>query len=119
MIASSARGGLSEAAMFGRLRRRWHNLARAKPGKRFQNRYYGRRQRPSGALVKLAYVVLGTLLVIAGVALLPAPGPGALVIVLGAALLAEESLAVARVCDAAEVKIRAWLRWMRRSRKRA
>ena len=101
--------------MFGRLRRRWHNLARAKPGKRFQNRYYERKQHRSSPLVKCAYVVLGTLLMIAGIALLPAPGPGMLVIVLGAALLAQESLLDARACDATEMKLRAWLRRARRA----
>ena len=100
--------------MFGGLRRRWRNLARAKPGERFQNRYYDRKERRSSPLVKCAYVVLGTLLVIAGIALLPAPGPGMLVVVFGAALLAEESLMVARLCDATEMKLRAWLRRARR-----
>ena len=38
--------------------------------------------------------------------MLVAPGPGILVLVLGAAMVAQESLPVARFLDAAEVRIR-------------
>ena len=105
--------------MFGELRRHLKDLARAKPGERFRDRYYGREAQRPHPLVKCAYVVLGVLLVLAGVVLLPAPGPGMLVVLIGAALLARESLLVARACDSAELKVRTWLRWVRRARKRA
>lgn len=45
-------------------------------------------------------------IIVAGVVLLPAPGPGTLVIVFGTALLAEESLLVAKLLDACEIRAR-------------
>jgi hypothetical protein len=56
---------------------------------------------------------------LAGIVLLPAPGPGMVVVLVGAAMLARESLVVARACDSAEMKVRTWLRRLRRARKRA
>jgi uncharacterized protein (TIGR02611 family) len=105
--------------MFGSLRRHWKDLVRTKPGERFRNRYYGRKKERPSPLVKAVYVVLGTVLMLAGIVLLPAPGPGMLVVLVGAAMLARESLFVARVCDCTEMKVRTWLRRVRRARKRA
>jgi hypothetical protein len=48
----------------------------------------------------------GVAVLVAGAAMLVAPGPGILVFVLGAALVAEESLWVARLLDRAELGIR-------------
>ena len=96
--------------MFGTFRRQWHDLTKAKPGSRFQNRYHGCKGRRENPALKVCYIALGTLILVVGLVLLPAPGPGALVMFLGAAMLAEELLWVARACDAAEVKIRALLR---------
>jgi uncharacterized protein (TIGR02611 family) len=104
--------------MFGRLMQQWRDLTTAKPGRRFQNRYYARKKRRSNPLVKLVYLVLGAVLTIAGIVLLPAPGPGFLVIFVGAAMLAEESLLIAHACDWAEVKARAVLKRARRAWKR-
>lgn len=95
--------------MLGRLRKQWRDLRKGKPGRRFQNRYYGRKEQRSNPFTKLLYLVIGTLLTLAGIVLLPAPGPGFLVILVGAAMLAQESLLVARVCDWAEVKARSLL----------
>ena len=105
--------------MFGKLRRQWQDLVRAKPGERFRNRYYGRKEERPSPLVKCIYVVLGILLMLAGIVLMPAPGPGMVVVLFGAAMLARESLVVARACDSTELKVRTWLRRVRRARKRA
>jgi hypothetical protein len=51
-------------------------------------------------------IVAGTLLLAVGLVMLVAPGPGILVVVLGGALLAEESQLIARFLDWAEVGIR-------------
>jgi hypothetical protein len=48
----------------------------------------------------------GTLLFALGLVMLVAPGPGILVVVVGGALIAEESLLMARALDWSEVKIR-------------
>jgi hypothetical protein len=51
-------------------------------------------------------ILAGSALIAAGLFMLVAPGPGLLVLVLGGALIAEESAPMARLLDAAEVRIR-------------
>ena len=87
-------------------RKLWRRLIDGKPGSRFQERYLRRRQTPSGRLRKCLVIVAGALLVIVGIILLPAPGPGALIMLAGATLIAQESLAAARVLDRVELRLR-------------
>ncbi|HWI35270.1 MAG TPA: PGPGW domain-containing protein [Burkholderiales bacterium] len=57
-------------------------------------------------------IVAGALIALAGIVLLPLPGPGMLVIALGALLVAEESLSVAKALDALERRARPFIeRW--------
>lgn len=86
--------------------RQWRDMTKIEPGKRFQNRYYRRRERRCTPLVKPFYMLLGAMILISGLILMPAPGPGCLVALIGATMLAEESLAVARTLDSMEVKAR-------------
>jgi hypothetical protein len=59
-------------------------------------------------------VGIGMLLLAAGLAMLVLPGPGLLVGLLGAALIAGESLSVARLLDRLDVCVTAlWKRWRR------
>jgi uncharacterized protein (TIGR02611 family) len=51
-------------------------------------------------------ILLGLVIIAGGVVLLPAPGPGWLVIGAGAALLAREFLFLARFLDRLEVRLR-------------
>ncbi len=96
--------------MIDALKKRWAYLRDGAPGERFQ-RYYRRRQqqRSSGAL-RMLLLCAGILLIIIGIILLPAPGPGTLIVAVGAALLAGESAKVARFLDRAECWGRAQLR---------
>jgi hypothetical protein len=55
---------------------------------------------------KWLVIAAGALAVLAGLALLPLPGPGMIVIALGAVLIAEESRGAARGLDWLEVKVR-------------
>lgn len=55
--------------------------------------------------------MLGVAIIAVGVIALPAPGPGTLVLAIGGALMARESLAVARALDWLEVKLRRAARW--------
>jgi hypothetical protein len=100
------------------LKKNWTELSRERPGRRFQNRH--RKQDRSGSgtsrALKLAAAIA---LLVGGAVLLVVPGPGSVLIVIGAALLAEESRIVARFMDRAEVRTRRWIRgahawWMRR-----
>ena len=60
----------------------------------------------------------GVSLVVVGLVLVPAPGPGWLVVFAGAGLLAQESLALARSLDAMELRVRSWIPGGRKARQR-
>jgi uncharacterized protein (TIGR02611 family) len=92
--------------MFGRFMQQWKDATRARPGERFQNRYYRRENRRATRLMKTLKLAIGTALVVVGAILLPAPGPGFLVIFIGATMIAEESLLVAKALDGAELEAR-------------
>ena len=97
--------------MFENLKKTWHMLRNAEPGKRFQeyNRHHqaGRRSQVS----KVLSVVVGVVIVAVGLVALPAPGPGMLVIAIGAAFIARESRVVAKALDWLELRIRALAKW--------
>jgi uncharacterized protein (TIGR02611 family) len=97
--------------MFGALRQNWRDLLAGRPGKRFQERYQRRTEKRGGALRKGFLLTGGILVIAAGVILLPAPGPGLLVIAVGASMVAEESLTAARILDLAEVRVRRICAW--------
>ncbi len=91
--------------MFKQARRRWRLLENAKPGDRFE-RTYRSQQEGRSPLRKVVSIVIAFAIVVAGIILLPAPGPGMLVVALGLGLLAREFLIVARVLDWLEPKLR-------------
>jgi uncharacterized protein (TIGR02611 family) len=98
--------------MLRRLRKSWHDFKKLEPGKRFQQRY---RQGPkAGKLRKLLFLGGGTLIMIAGLFSLPAPGPGFLILFVGAGLVAQQSLIAARALDWTELRVRRLLAWARR-----
>jgi uncharacterized protein (TIGR02611 family) len=100
--------------MIDQLKRQWHELKDGEPGTRFQDQYR-RRQAAARSPARRGAVVGGGLVVLAaGVFFLPAPGPGFLVIALGAAMVAQESLVAARASDWTEVRLRALVSWARR-----
>ncbi len=88
------------------VRKAWQDLKRGEPGRRFQSRYERAHRAARGGLRKWSLIVAGLLLVLAGVAFLPLPGPGMLIIAAGAVLMAEESLSAARALDWLERKAR-------------
>ncbi|HEY0972862.1 MAG TPA: PGPGW domain-containing protein [Solimonas sp.] len=92
--------------MFDHLKDSWQALRGSTPGERFQ-RYHAQRQgRRLHAAARIAQLTLGALIVLIGIVLLPAPGPGTLVVLAGACILARESATVARALDRLEVKAR-------------
>lgn len=91
----------------GRAKRSWRHFASSKPGDRFQVRYYYRKQRGSGRLSRIFNIVVGSALVIFSAFFGWAPGPGIVTFVIGLALIGGEFLAVARLLDWAEVRLRA------------
>ena len=92
--------------MSGKLREQWRELREAPAGKRFRLRYEGRARERKTVWARVLWSALAVILIVAGIVALPLPGPGTVVIALGLALLAQESLVVARFCDRAELAIR-------------
>ncbi|HMM68350.1 MAG TPA: PGPGW domain-containing protein [Dokdonella sp.] len=100
--------------MFEDTRSTWKTFASRTPGTRFRARYRRRSERPSGTVRKYAIIGIGLVLMLIGVALLVLPGPGILMLLLGAGLIAEESLIAARGLDRIELWItRRVQRWRR------
>jgi uncharacterized protein (TIGR02611 family) len=61
---------------------------------------------------RIVVAILGTVIILAGIALLPLPGPGWLIIFLGLGLLASEFDWAKRVLDYAKKKVGAWTDWV-------
>ena len=55
-------------------------------------------------------ILAGALLSVVGIILMPAPGPGFLVVIAGASLIAQESLVAAKLLDRAELFARGMTR---------
>ena len=87
------------------LREQWRHFIARPSGRRFQMRYRQRREKPSGTWRKIVLMSLGTGLVLLGIVMIVLPGPGLLAILVGAALIAQESLVASRVLD----RIDLWL----------
>jgi hypothetical protein len=82
-------------------------LLRGAPGRRFRALHRVRRGRHP--LLKAATISAGVLLMLLGVLLIATPGPGSLALLLGAGLVASESLAFARALDRLELRVRSLL----------
>lgn len=85
---------------------RWHAVKTGVPGQRFRRRYYRRRETNRGALMRSLQFLVGIVLIPVGLFFMPAPGPGILILLVGATLAARESLMIARALDAGEVAVR-------------
>jgi hypothetical protein len=86
------------------LKRRWRRLRAGQPGARFQRQYRENRESRKSGLHRWGAVAAGAGLILVGIILLFIPGPGLLFIATGGAVLATESLAVARVLDWLEIR---------------
>jgi hypothetical protein len=94
--------------VFDFIAERWRCFRESPPGMRFQERY----RRTANALGWRRWAVLccGGLLCLVGVLLLVLPGPGVVLLAVGAFLLAEQSESCARLLDRAELRLRRMLR---------
>ena len=97
--------------MFAGLKRRLRRFLAAPHGARFQA-HYQRMQARATLTRTLVAVGSGLILLAVGLVLLVLPGPGTLVAIIGAALIAGESLTVAKILDWLDVRVTAlWKRW--------
>jgi hypothetical protein len=88
------------------LKDRWQFLRSRRPGERFQRFYRHRREACPGEGRRWRLMGYGLLTMALGVIMLPAPGPGTVVLLVGIGLIAQASLTVARACDWAEIRMR-------------
>jgi Putative transmembrane protein (PGPGW) len=84
--------------MFARLKQSFRDFKNTPSGTRFQRLYLARASRPP-MLRTILSITAGALLILLGIAMLVLPGPGLVAILLGACLIAGESLLVARLFD--------------------
>ncbi len=72
------------------------------------------RARPKAlAAYRVLVLLLGLLLVVGGLLLVPLPGPGWLIVLLGLAVLASEFEPAARLLDHARARLHRWEEWVR------
>jgi uncharacterized protein (TIGR02611 family) len=101
------------------LKLQWRDVKCGRPGTRFKQRWRAREQRRRSYFAKPLYMTAGLFVFLVGLVMLPAPGPGCIVVFIGAAMMAEESFRVASVLDRIELKGRRLLVRAARSWKRA
>jgi hypothetical protein len=96
--------------MFESLRRQWKQFKAGEPGRRFRERYRRRHEERQGRCDarRVANVCVGCALIGAGLVLVPAPGPGWLIVFFGGHVLGGEFLWIARALDRAELRGREW-----------
>ena len=104
--------------MFDGFKREWAQLKRGRPGSRFVEQYDKARKQRKSPAGRVARIIVGLLLFPIGVVFLAIPGPGLLVIALGAVLIAREFRFAARFLDVFEVRGRKVWTWTKRQWKR-
>lgn len=102
--------------MLKALKRKWQELKRGTPGKRFQHAYENARRHRKDTPFWFRILRLGLALaaMVIGVVFAVIPGPAVVFFALGGVLLATESRAVALVLDWIELRLRAIVRWAKR-----
>jgi hypothetical protein len=98
---------------------RWRLLWNLDAGHRFQTRYHSRRlhreRGKTSSYGRIFNLVGGPVLIAAGFAFLPTPGPSYIIVVIGSWMLAGEFLPLARLFDRIEVRLRKLGRWIKTS----
>ncbi|PLS77775.1 MAG: hypothetical protein CYG59_22040, partial [Chloroflexi bacterium] len=99
--------------MVERTKQSWHAFKASDPGRRFQDRDNRRQDAEHGHWTTGAVfnVMLGVAIAVAGLLLVPAPGPGWIITFLGLGLLGSEFAPLARALDWTEVKLRGATAW--------
>ncbi len=86
-------------------------LREGEPGERFQEHYRRRQEGGRSPVRRWLFLGGGTIVTLAGIFFLPAPGPGFLILFLGGGLIAQESMTAAKVLDWIELRLRAVASW--------
>ena len=100
--------------MFTRLKNSWADLKRGRPGSRFEDQYDEQRKGKKSPAGRVLRILGAVILIPVGVFFLAVPGPGLVVIGIGAVLIAREFRFAARFLDALEVRGRKAFDWAQR-----
>lgn len=103
--------------MFERFHKDWDAFKSSPSGRRFQDVHKRREENGKGGtstVRKFLMLGAGLALTAAGLFFLVVPGPGTVVIFVGIALIARESMLMARLLDRLEVLVRPSFLWLRR-----
>ena len=92
------------------LKQNWLRFKAGPPGRRFQQQFRDRQQFRSGPVRKALIIAGGILVAVAGIFFLFAPGPGIIILLIGASMIAQESFLAARAFDRIEIHLRRFLR---------
>ena len=93
---------------FTRLKENLRYVKNGKPGSRFIDcyRYKQELRRKYGPIYRRIDITLGAAVTLFGLVMVPAPGPGWIIVALGFALIAGESQNVAKAMDGTERRLR-------------
>ena len=92
--------------MVEKIKDSWQRFKADSPGQRFQQQFKRHHEVARTPLQKALVVGSGVLFTGIGIVLFFLPGPGALFVLLGAVLIAQRSLTVARALDSTEIRVR-------------
>ena len=94
-------------------------IIHSQPGRRFQERYRRMHSKNTSAWKRCAFFAAGIVLTLVGTFFLAVPGPGLPILVVGLALIAQESVTLARLLDRTEVRLRRWWKNLRSKKSRS
>jgi uncharacterized protein (TIGR02611 family) len=97
--------------MLKELKQHWAQFKKYPSGERFERYYRARHETQKGLLKKTLLITVGSVIMAAGIIFLAIPGPGLLVMLGGAALIARESLFVSRLFDRLEPRLWRLTEW--------
>ena len=93
--------------------RSWGRFVQGEPGHRFHERYQRKQREKGSAWKRCALVCCGAVLTLVGLFFMAVPGPGIPILLVGLALIAQESAVTARFLDRAELRLRRWWKRLR------
>jgi hypothetical protein len=96
--------------MLKHLKQSWQRFKAGLPGRRFQQQFRLRQRFRCGATRKALLITAGILLAATGVFLLFVPGPGIIILLIGAVLIAQQSSLAARAFDRIEIRLRRFIK---------
>jgi hypothetical protein len=96
--------------MLEELKQNWQRFKGGLPGRRFQQQFRYRQQFRSGPVRRGLFVAGGIMVAAAGIFFLFAPGPGIVIFLFGAVIIARQSSLAARAFDRVEIQLRRFVK---------